>query len=253
MLKVLTISVFLIISATLWGQIDSKRENLRVNDSVKLDPLYFTLGTLWDYTGRVTYVNKKSQVDRYYSFEKPIIDYLFNLIKEELNIDISNIPGNEKNVARYETFSPELSEKINSFFKENHLIIDSLKNIPKLNYSYLAGRYYRYGEKINDSIYAIQIANSSDHSVCDSLLRRVGCTKIHFRYLKNIPAQFIYYFIPTNELERYFDYISKEKEELENSYNAELGQRFKFSDTTLKKVEEIEEKKYQEIIGLFKQ
>src|SRR4030043_1502300 len=126
--------------------------------------------------------------------------------------------------------------------------MDSLKNLPELNSSYLAGRYYRYGRKINDSIYSIQIANSADHAVCDSLLRRVGCTKIHFKYLNNIPAQFIYYFIPTNELERYFDYLSKEKQELDDSYNAELRSSFQFSDTTLKKVEEIKEKNYQEII-----
>jgi hypothetical protein len=251
--KIFSISVLLIISVTLWGQPDSKRDNLRLNDSVKLDPFYFTLGTLWDYIGRFTYVNKNSQVDRYYSYEKPLIYYLNSMIKKELNIDITIIPDDEKNVARYETFSPELSTKINTFFKENHLIIDSLKNLPQLNYSYLAGRYYRYGKKINDSIYAIQIANSSDHTICDSLLRRIGCTKIHFKYLKNIPAHFIYYFIPTNELERYFNYLFKEKQELDDSYNAEFGSRFKFNDTTLKKVEEIKEKKYQEIIDLFRQ
>jgi|WetSurSiteA1Bulk_404760.scaffolds.fasta_scaffold07589_3 hypothetical protein len=253
MLKVFLISALLIISETLWGQPDSKRNNLLPKDSVKLDPFYFTLGTLWDYIGRFTYVNKNSQVDRYYSYEKPLIDYLDSMIKKELNIDILINPDDEKNVARYETFSPELSARINSFFKGNHLITDSLKNLSSLNYSYLAGRYYRYGNKINDSIYSIQIANSADHAVCDSLLRRSGCNKIHFKYLKNIPAQFIYYFIPTNELERYFDYLFKEKQELDDSYNAVLVSRFKFSDTTLKKVEEIKEKKYQEIIDLFKQ
>jgi hypothetical protein len=253
MLKVFLNSVLLIISVTVWGLSDSKRDNLLLNDSVKLDPFYFTLGTLWDYIGRFTYVNKNSQVDRYYSYEKPLIYYLDSMIKKELNLDILINPDDEKNVARYETFSPELSAKINSFFKENHLIIDSLKNLSSLNYSYLAGRYYRYGNKINDSIYSIQIVNSADHAVCDSLLRRAGCTKIRFKYLKNIPAQFIYYFIPTNELERYFDYLFKEKQELDDSFNAELGLRFKFSDTTLKKVEEIKEKKYQEIIDLFRQ
>lgn len=253
MIRALFIASFLIISIPTWGQTIPIAKNQNPEKTIELDPFYFTLGTLWDYIGRFTYVDKDYQVDRYYASEKPLIYYLDNMIKKELNIDIIINPDDEKNVARYETFSPALSTKINSFFKDNHLIIDSLKNLPQLNYSYLAGRYYRYGEKINDSIYAIQIANSADHTVCDSLLRRVGCTKIHFKYLKNIPAQFIYYFMPTNELERYFDYISKEKEELENSFNAELRSRFRFSDTTLKKMEEIKGKKYQEIINLFKQ
>jgi hypothetical protein len=200
MLKVSLISVLLIISVALLGQPDSNKTNLQVNDTVELDPKYFILGSLSDYMGRFEYVNKKYQIDRYYSYEKPLMEFLEAIIKNDLNLNVTTIPDNLHEADLYETFSPELSLVLNSYFNRTYLITDSLKNKPEFNYSYLTGKYYRYGEKINDSIYKIQLANSADHKACDLLLRRIGCPRIHFKYLKNIPAQFIYYFIPTTEL-----------------------------------------------------
>jgi hypothetical protein len=252
MIRYLLIAVLLTISIPNLGQIAPKGDNNRYFvETIELDPFYFILGTLWDYIGRFTYVDKNSQIDRYYPYEKPLMEYLERMVKEEFNIVIKTTPDNESKVSRYETFSPELSSKINSYFNKNFLIIDSLKNLPKLNSSYLAGRYYRYGRKINDSIFSIQIANSADHKACDSLLRRVGCTKIHFKYLKNIPAQFIYYFIPTNELKRYFDYLAKEKKELEDSYFNYLKTELKLDNQDLETFKEVNKKKYTEIIDLF--
>jgi hypothetical protein len=244
------ICALLTISVQTFGQTVSKVNNPALVKTIEIDPFYFTLGTLWDYSGRFTYVDKSSQVDRYYVNEKPLMDYLERMIKKELNIEIKAVPDNESNVRRYETYSPELSSSINSFFNNNHLIIDSLKNLPKLNYSYLAGRYYRYGHRINDSIYSIQIANSADHKAIDSLLRRIGCNKIHFKYLNNIPAQFIYYFIPTNELETYFDSLANEKKKLEDSYLNYLQSELKIDIGKL--TGQIPKKECMEIINLFK-
>ena len=234
------------------GQPTSKSVSPQVYDTVKLDPTYFILGTLSDYMGRFSYVNKKFQIDRYYSIEKPLVEYLNFLITNELKINVTTVPDNLSEVSLYETFSPELSSILNSYFIGDYLSLKNLKNQPELNYSYLAGRYYRYGDRINDSIYKIQLANSSDHKICDTLLRRIGCTKIHFKYLKNIPAQFIYYFIPTSRLEEYFNSLDQEKTKLEDLYNDFVKPKHAFSDTTLKKIEAIKEKKYQEIIDLFK-
>ena len=246
------ISALLIISFSMIGQQVSTKKNNKAITNIKFDPEYFILGTLSDYMGRFTYVNKNYQIDRYYSFEKPLMEYIENMIEKENNIDIITTPDNELNISRYETFSTELSLEMNSYFYNNHLIIDSLKNIPNLNCSYLAGRYYRYGRKINNSIYSIQIANSADHLVCDSLLRRVGCTKIHFKSLKNIPAQFIYYFIPTPGLKIYLDNIEKEKVKLEDSFREYLKSYLKLTDQDLKKFDESTRRNDTEIINLFK-
>ena len=254
MIRNFIIAVLLTISVPIWGQSTSKVDSTQDLDKhVKIDPTYLLLGTLWDYMGRFTYVDKNSQIDRYYPHEKPLMEYLDRMIQKEFNIQITTTPDNQPKVSRYETFSPQLSSIINSFFNKNYLIMDSLKNLPELNSSYLAGRYYRFGRKLNDSIYSIQIANSANYIVCDSLLRRLGCNKIHFKYLNNIPAQFIYYFIPTNDLKRYFNYLMKEKEKLENSYLEYFKTELKISTLDLKTFKEINKKDYTEIIELFKQ
>ena len=247
-----SITAFLIISLPILGQQTPNTNDSQELTTVKLDPVYFILGTLSDYMGRFTYVNKESQIDSYYPFEKPLIELLESIITNDLNLKVSTIPDNLVEVSLYETFSPELSLVLNSFFNKTHLITDSLKNKPEFNHSYLTGRYYRYGEKINDSIYKIQLANSGDHKVCDSLLRRVGCTKIHFKYLRNIPAQFIYYFIPTSGLKNYLNYIENEKVKLQDSFNEYLKSRMKFDDQMLRKLDESERKKREGIIELFK-
>jgi len=245
------ISAFLIISLPILGQQTPNTNHSQELTTIKLDPVYFILGTLSDYMGRFTYVDKESQIDRYYPYEKPLMEFLDSIITNDLDLKVSTVPDNLLEVSLYETFSPELSLVLNSFFNRTYLITDSLKNNPELNYSYLTGKYYRYGEKINDSIYKIQLANSGDHKVCDSLLRRVGCKKIHFKYLRNIPAQFIYYFIPTNELKRYLDYLAKEKKEIEDSYFNYLKTELKLDSLDLKTFEEINKREFSEIIDLF--
>ena len=254
MIRDLLIAALLTISVPLWGQKTSKVDsNQDLDKHVKMDATCLLLGTLWDYMGRFTYVDKNSQIDRYYPHEKPLMEYLDRMIQKEFNIQITTTPDNLPKVSRYETFSPRLSSIINSYFNKNYLIMDSLKNLPELNSSYLAGRYYRYGRKINDSIYSIQIANSANHAVCDSLLRRLGCNKIHFKYLNNIPAQFIYYFIPTNDLRRYFNYLMKERKKLGNSYFEYFKTELNISNRDLKSFIEINKNEYTEIIELFKQ
>jgi hypothetical protein len=254
MIKTLFFAALLTISVSTWGQMAPKVNNNReITKTIKLDPTYLILGTLSDYMGRFQYVDKNSQIDRYYPYEKPMMEYLEGIIKKEFNIEITTTPDKVPKASRYETFSPELSSIINSYFNKNYLILDSLKNQPEFNSSYLAGRYYRYGRKINDSIYLIQLANSADHKVCDSLLRRADCTKIRFKYLNNIPAQFKYYFIPTIELKRYFDYLTKEKKKLEDSFNKYLKTELEVGNRKLKTFKEINKKEYSEIIDLFKQ
>ena len=250
-MKIFLIIVTLIM--TLPCQIYPQSESRHApSNKISINSTYFILGTLSDYMGRFTYVDKPSQIDRYYAYEISLMDYLEQIIQREFKIEIKTTPDTLPKVSLYETFSPKLSLIINSYFKKPYLILDSLKNQPELNRSYLTGKYYRYGRKINDSIYSIQLANSADHKVFDSLLRREGCTKIHFKYLDNVPAQFIYYFIPTLELKKYLDSMIKQKKVLDNSYNKMIMTTLKFGKNDINKMTNSQTLTNPEIIELFK-
>jgi hypothetical protein len=188
-------------------------ENSEQQNVPELNTIYFVLGTLSDYMGRPTYVDKEHQVDYYYHYEKSLVKYLDSLVLAELKIDISETFIN----GRYETFSEEMSERINSYYKDG-LIIDSLIKSTNEICSFLAGRYLRYGDQLNDSVFKIQVPNSPNHVLIDTLLRRMECTHIYFTHLKSIPAQFIYYFVATAELKSCFLHLSSQKKELEDEY-----------------------------------
>lgn len=245
--------IIVILIVTLPGQIYPQTDSRHApSNKISINTTYFILGTLSDYMGRFAYVNKQSQIDRYHAYEKPLMDYLDKIIQKEFMIEIKPIPDKIPEPSLYETYSSKLSFIINSYFKRPYLILDSLKKQPELNRSYLTGKYYRYGRKINDSIYSIQLANSADHKVFDSLLRREGCTKIHFKYLDNVPAQFIYYFIPTSELKKYLDSMTKQKKALDNSYNKVIMTTLKFGKSDIKKMTSSQTLTIPGIIELFK-
>jgi hypothetical protein len=183
------------------------------NAEPEINTLYFVLGTLSDYMGRPAYIDKEYQVDSYYYYEEPLVRYLDSLIMAELMIDVSETFIN----GRYETYSEELSEIINSFYQDG-LVYSSLFDSAGQVCSFLTGKYYRYGEQLNDSVFKIQIPNSPNHMLIDTLLRRMDCTDIYLTHLKTLPAQFIYYFIPPAELKVCFMNLSSRKKELEDEY-----------------------------------
>ena len=104
-------------------------------------------------------------------------------------------------------FSEELSKTLNNFYGKNDELINSKFETDEQICSFLSGVYYRYGERLDTSIYKVQIANSPKHQDCYELLKRIGCEKIFYKYLRNIPAQFILYFEPTEKLKDYLDLI----------------------------------------------
>lgn len=191
--------------------------NKQTIDTTKVrsfDPEYFILGTLSDYMGRFRYVDRKVQVDRYDPYEKPLVNYLTGYIKKELNIKVDTVF--EKNDFS-KMFSEQLSKKLNSFYgQKDELVKTKFETDHQVN-SFLAGVYYRYGEKLDSSIYKIQLANSPKHQNCYELLKRAGCENILYQYLRNLPAQFILYFEPTDDLKKYLDLIEPEKVSLKES------------------------------------
>jgi hypothetical protein len=207
-------------TTTLSGQTEPVKESL--SESVrnpKINTTFFILGTLSDYMGHYRYVNKKYQVDRYYSSEKPLMDYINRLIEKDLKTKV--ILENSTEGAPYETFSEEFSIQIKTYYGENDLIVDSLFKTSNEICSYLTGQFYRYGDQLNDSIYRINLTNSPNRKLCDRLLREVDCRHVYIKDLnKNIPAHYILYFVPSFELRSYFEKISSQKAVLTKSENA---------------------------------
>ena len=187
--------------------------------TLKFEPIYFVLGTLSDYMGRFQYVDKENQVDRYYPYEKPLVNYLTGYINKEMNLKVDAVFEKSNHCKMY---SSELAKILNGFYgAKGELINDKFETNEQI-YSFLAGVYYRYGEKLDTSIYKIQMANSPKHKNCYDFLKLIGCKKIFYKYLHNIPAVFILYFEPTDELKRYLNLIEANKLLLKESFDSEF-------------------------------
>lgn len=245
-IKILLLTLFLIISNNLFSQEKENKETgwkintLKGKDSinVKIDNTFFLLGTLNDYMGR-KWVAKGEVFDRYYQFEKPLMKFVDSLVKKEYKIVL---------IEKDNSFnSEEMADKMNSFYVENDLI-DSLFTTKEKKTSFLLGAYYRYGEKVTDNIYKIQIANSHKHIEIQQILISLGCKNIFYKRLQNIPVQHIMYFESNDLIKAYFETIELEKEKLFDSLLKS------FRSNKLSKEEYIKEKnkQNQKIIEIFK-
>lgn len=192
--------------------------------TLKYEQIYFILGTLSDYMGRFQYVARVKQVDRYYPSEKPLVNYLTAYIKTELNIQVDTIFEKSNNCKMY---SKQLSEKLNSYYGNQDELINNKFETNEQICSFLAGVYYRYGEKLDTSIYKIQLSNSPKHQNCYDFLKRIGCKKIFYKYLNNIPAQYILYFEPTDEFKNYLNLIESDRLILQQSNNRQIEEMMK--------------------------
>lgn len=219
--KILTIAFLLIIQLA-FSQVYKKEDPAilaNTKQTVSIDPVYFVLGTLNNYMARFSYVKKEKQIDRYYPFEKPMVNYLTSYIKSELNIPVDTI-FEKSNYS--EIYCDKLSKKLNSFYGEKDELLRDKFQKENQFYSFVTGSYYRYGEKLDASIYKIQLTNAPNNYLFYEFLIKVGCENILYEYSQNIPAQFIYYFEATDELKKYFDTIEFEKEILKKSFYNEI-------------------------------
>lgn len=191
-----------------------------IHSTNEYEPVYFVLGTLSDYMGRFQYVDRERQIDRYYPYEEPVVRFLATYIKDNLNTAVDTIfkESGHKITSRHgEMYSESLSKTLNSFYGSDDKLLDSsFKTNEQIN-SFLAGVYYRYGEKMDSTIYKIQLANSPKHQNCYNLLKHIGCRKIFYKYLNNIPSQYILYFEPTDGLKMYLDIIEPQRLILQRS------------------------------------
>lgn len=234
------IIIFLLVFQSTFSQVNKDVKSTTSSDTIRalsFDPTFFVLGTLSDYTGRFQYVDREKQVDRYYPFEKPLVNYLTKYINTELNIAVDTIFEKSNHC---KMFSDELSNALNSFYGVKDELLNNKYETKKQIYSFLAGVYCRYGDKLDSSIYKIQLANSPKHQNCYEFLKQIGCENIFFQYLRNIPAQFILYFEPTDELKRYLDSIEFERVILNKSFNNQIVEMMQ-EHMTKKEKEEMDE------------
>lgn len=215
-----------------------KKNNEADTINVRINSTFLLLGTLNDYINH-KYVTQQNQFDRYYEYEKPLMKYVDSIAKKDFNIQLVE----EKNCF----VSNELSLKMNTFYNENKLI-DNLFDSNEKKISFILGVYFRNGEKINNDIFKIQLANSPKNENVYKILKQLGCKNIFFKRLDNIPTQYIIYFQATKAIKEYFKIIESEVEKLLDSKIKSL----RTTDEIKQNYREIMAKENLKIIELFK-
>ncbi len=178
-------------------------------------PDYFLLGTLSDYIGRFYLVDRENQIDCYYKSEKPIVDYLAAYIEEEYKLKTDSATEDSRH---YKTYSKELSKILNQYYNNNGRLKEDIFHNHEQIGSFLLGAYYRYGEKIDSSIYKTFSTNSPKHYQYYILLKRIGCENILYKHLDFIPAHDLLYFEPSKKLAKYLQILEVERALLVDQY-----------------------------------
>lgn len=174
-------------------------------------PDYFILGTLSDYMGRSQYVNERDQVDKYYPYERPLLDFLVKYAEKTLLLALDT--------SHLKSYSAKLAKQLNCFYGADEILIYDLFTTREQVYSYLTGVYYRYGIKLSGSYYKIERSNSFQNHITTQLLQSAFSTKIYFHYLHDhIPVIGKFYFDAPPKLIKYFNWIEDEKKILDESF-----------------------------------
>lgn len=212
-------------------------------ENFSMDNDFFLIGTLSDYMGREKYEDVLERVDKYYQSEEQLclsIDSMFK--KNYPDLKLSSVVHKISKEKQYELHSKKLAERIESFYSfkpsgrgtTKTIIdfdskkIDSLirtKDFIKKYYdtiyegnlklkafetekqklSFITGAYIRYGSQI-DSLHQIRVFNSTSKvKVLEKLLKDIGCKSVVYDIKFAIPTGHTVSFIPTNQLNEYFE------------------------------------------------
>ena len=183
----------------------------------ELDPDTFLLGTFSDYMGRFRYVDRESQIDRYYPYEKPLAHFVEKFILDEYKIKAE---AKFQESGHSEIFSVQLAQKLHTqYYDDKGSLQLQMINTNQKKYSYLTGIYYRYGNHLKENIYSIRVVNSMKNEDIYQLLKQLNCDRIIYRFNRGyIPAATVFYFEATPEMLQYFKVIDIEKKNLQESY-----------------------------------
>ncbi len=241
---ILFIILNLIVSYS-FGQSTFGQPKDSVNFEVKINPDFFLLGTFSDYLGRFEYIDRKTQIDRYYPYEENLANYINKFIYQ--NYNVKGRLEFEK-TRHSELFNSSLAKQIHSeYFDEKGNFIDDKLDSDEKKYSFLLGVYFRYGEQVTDNIYKIQVANSPKDKQLYKILKDLESDKIVYKFLRGyIPSSDIFYFVATPRMVKYFKTIETENQELKKAEKKQLyGEIFKNEEgKQLKELFQIHEKEF---------
>lgn len=231
----------LLSSIPLFSQIKGvtiKNSNEIDTTKVNINSTFLLLGTLNDYINH-KYVTKQNQFDRYYDYEKPLMAYVDSVAKKDFKVIFT--------VEKSCFISEKLTKKMDSLYIGNQ-INDSLFTSIEKKISFILGVYLRNGEKINDDIYKIQLANSPKQQNVYEMLKQLYCQNIFYKRLDNYPKQYILYFQATDFMKKYLATIETQKKKLlDSKINA-----LRVSEEAKRQYKELTQKDHQKIIELFK-
>jgi len=184
------------------------------NQTLRIYPDAFILGTFSDLNGRFQYIDKENQIDRYNSFEKSLGKYISYFIKRyyDTENELTKNPDNSLDL-----LVPKIAKRLNyTFYNENgNLIYEKLKNDEE-KLSYLLGIYYRFGEKLDNDIYQIKINSYEKKEAVYRILNELECENIILKNSSNKSQnKAIFYFEPTLRIIKYFKTLEQEKTQLE--------------------------------------
>lgn len=203
------LSLFILVGSVSARKITSSRITISFKNEddtakVRINSSFLLLGTLNDYINR-KYITNQNQFDKYYKYERPLMNYVDSIAKKDFNITLEE---------KWEFYiSDELTKKMDSYYNK-HQLIDSLFTNNEKKLSFISGVYLRYGEKINNDFYKIELTNSPKHATVYSLLKQLNCENILFKRIDNIPNIFVIYFQATDSIKKYFAVIEPEREKL---------------------------------------
>lgn len=196
--------------------------------TVKIYNDFFLLGTLNDYTGYPRLANG-NYFDSYNDAEEVLMNYVDSLVK----IDYSTSMVKEKN--RF--ISKEMTSKMLSYY-DGYEIKEDVFDSKQKKLSFLLGVYLRFGTKINDNYYKIQLANSAKHQTVYEILKSLGVMEIFYKRLNNIPRQDIFYFKATPPILDYFNKVENKKDVLHQNFK----EKFKSKISNDSRIDEMFEK-----------
>ncbi|MCL2097718.1 MAG: hypothetical protein FWH23_03040 [Bacteroidales bacterium] len=248
-----------LINFSVFGQVAGHKQeqmtkDFRYKDSInfetKINPDYFLLGTFSDYMGRFAYVNRETQVDRYYPYEEFLAKYVADFI--EKNYDIVVDTQFEKS-RHSEIFSRAIAEKLHSYYDEQGKLKEGIFDSEEKMYSFLTGVLLRYGENIFDDVFLISVYNSPKRNEIYELLRVLECNKIIYKNFRgNIPTVTKFYFEATPRILKYFNHIRNENRIIQGEYKNVILKMFEGSEkeefVEIKKQWEGEEKEFENSI-----
>ncbi len=195
---------------------------------------YLILGLLHDYNGRSFYNSIKNQLDHFYPFEKPLVEFIDSLLTEE-----NRKPNVLIKQEHFYIISKPLAKFVNSFYTfktdSTYTMTDTSKDKDELVYLgrlnplsvsdsiylryFIVGNYIRFGKIIDDS-YSLQFVNSVSKSTYFlKLITQLGCTEITTKFIDAIPSSTIIQFKPTIELRNYLEKYEYLRKRITESYS----------------------------------